>query len=160
MGLQSASGGLTKSKLELATAVPGDVVAGKTFYAGDKELQTGLIPNYGHEPLGSKCGTYNPGDGVRFYIYLPNADTDTESQGGFLTRSVCINANTAANRLKNDGIINATCVWAGRCWANGVANGSGWNDDTFSYRRYNSGERIGYKGPGGYGNLRVAFVSI
>ena len=99
MGLQSASGGLTKSKLELATAVPGDVVASKTFYAGDKELQTGLIPNYGHEPLASKCEIYNPGSGNRLYLYLPNADTDTESRGGFLTRSVCVSAGTAANAL-------------------------------------------------------------
>lgn len=50
MGLQSASGGLTKSKLALATAVPGDVVAGKTFYAGDKELQTGSISNKSAHP--------------------------------------------------------------------------------------------------------------
>lgn len=43
MGLQGAGSGLSKGKLQLATAVPGDVVAGKTFYAGDKDLKTGIL---------------------------------------------------------------------------------------------------------------------
>lgn len=37
----NAGGGLSNSKLALATAVPSDVTSGKTFYAGDKELKTG-----------------------------------------------------------------------------------------------------------------------
>jgi hypothetical protein len=36
-----AGGGLTKSKLSLATATPEQVFGGYTFYAGDKTLQTG-----------------------------------------------------------------------------------------------------------------------
>lgn len=39
----NAGGGLSKSKLALATAVPSNVQAGKTFYAGDKELKTGTL---------------------------------------------------------------------------------------------------------------------
>lgn len=66
MGLQSASGGLTKSKLELATAVPGDVVAPATFYAGDKDLKTGTLQDLGYEPQGNGCALYN--DNV--YIYF------------------------------------------------------------------------------------------
>ena len=43
-GLMTASSGLTKSKLALATAVPGDVVAPKSFYAGgSKDLKTGTL---------------------------------------------------------------------------------------------------------------------
>lgn len=99
MGLQSASGGLTKSKLQLATAVPGDVVAGKTFYAGDKDLKTGSIPDYGYEPFASKIGTYNPGDGNRLYLYLPNADTSTQSLGGKITRSLCYPKREVTNIL-------------------------------------------------------------
>lgn len=128
MGLMSAGGGgLTNSKLALATAEPSDVVLGKTFYAKDKVLKTGSA--------------------------------------------------------------TPKCVWAGRCWANGVANGSGystnggyctggkgtydswinagltgyyavWIDDGFSYRKYNAGERIAYRGPGQYGSVRAAFVSV
>lgn len=44
MGLMTASGGLTKSKLRLATAMPRDVVVPATFYAGgSKELQAGSL---------------------------------------------------------------------------------------------------------------------
>lgn len=44
MGLMSAGGGgLTNSKLALATAEPEDVISGKTFYAGGKEMKTGTI---------------------------------------------------------------------------------------------------------------------
>lgn len=38
----SAGGGLSKSKLALATATAADVASGKTFYAGDKTLKTGV----------------------------------------------------------------------------------------------------------------------
>ena len=44
MGLMTASGGLTKRKLALADAVPEDVVAPKSFYAGgSKDLKTGTL---------------------------------------------------------------------------------------------------------------------
>jgi len=39
----NAGGGLSKSKLALATATTSNVLAGKTFYAGDKELKTGTF---------------------------------------------------------------------------------------------------------------------
>ena len=43
-GLMTASSGLTKRKLALADAVPGDVVAPKSFYAGgSKDLKTGTL---------------------------------------------------------------------------------------------------------------------
>lgn len=38
-----AGGGLGTSKLALATATAEDVLTGKTFYAGDKELKTGTL---------------------------------------------------------------------------------------------------------------------
>ena len=37
----AAGGGLSNAKLALATAKPADVLAGKTFYAGDKIKKTG-----------------------------------------------------------------------------------------------------------------------
>ena len=40
-------GGLSNSKLAEATATEADVLAGKTFYAGDKELKTGTASGYG-----------------------------------------------------------------------------------------------------------------
>lgn len=43
-----SGGGLSNSKLALATAKEEDVTSGKTFYSGDKELKTGsYINNYG-----------------------------------------------------------------------------------------------------------------
>lgn len=42
----SETTGLTNSKLSIATATPSDVLEGKTFYSGDKTLQTGILPDY------------------------------------------------------------------------------------------------------------------
>lgn len=47
MGLMTASGGLSNSKLALANAGTEDVLSGKTYYAGDKNLKTGDMPNNG-----------------------------------------------------------------------------------------------------------------
>ena len=41
------STGLTSSALSLTTAIPSDVISGKTFYAGDKNLKTGTMVNRG-----------------------------------------------------------------------------------------------------------------
>lgn len=41
--LLQPGGGLTKSKLALADATAGDVLSGKKFYAGDKEIKTGTF---------------------------------------------------------------------------------------------------------------------
>lgn len=58
MGLMSAGGGgLTNSKLALATAEPSDVISGKTFYSGDKTLKTGqvvAVPVYGFSCTGGR----------------------------------------------------------------------------------------------------------
>ena len=47
MALMTASGGLSNSKLALANAGTEDVLSGKTYYAGDKNLKTGDMPNNG-----------------------------------------------------------------------------------------------------------------
>lgn len=66
MGLQSASGGLTKSKLELATAVESEVSQGKTFYAGDKNLKTGTLVERGTAQNAGGIGS--GGSGSSAYI--------------------------------------------------------------------------------------------
>lgn len=67
MGLQSASGGLTKSKLELATAVESEVSQGKTFYAGgSKDLKTGTLVERGTAQNAGGIGS--GGSGSSAYI--------------------------------------------------------------------------------------------
>ena len=55
----SAGGGLSKMKLALATATDAEVLAGKSFYAGDKIIKKGTMPNQG-----SWGTTINPGSSV------------------------------------------------------------------------------------------------
>ena len=52
----SAGGGLSKTKLALANAAESDVLSGKRFYAGDKIIKEGKMPN-----RGSWGTTINPG---------------------------------------------------------------------------------------------------
>lgn len=52
----SAGGGLSKTKLALANAAESDVLSGKRFYAGDKIIKEGRMPN-----RGAVDTTINPG---------------------------------------------------------------------------------------------------
>lgn len=52
----SAGGGLSKTKLTLANAAESDVLSGKRFYAGDKIIKEGKMPN-----RGSWGATLSPG---------------------------------------------------------------------------------------------------
>lgn len=67
MGRMGASGGLTKSKLELATAVESEVSQGKTFYAGgSKDLKTGTLVERGTAQNAGGIGS--GGSGSSAYI--------------------------------------------------------------------------------------------
>lgn len=107
MGLQSTSGGLTKSKLALATADPSAVMEGFTFYSGDKNLKTGIIPdrntvgknacigmneNYPDVALsqGSQLQTTNALDGNTYVaMQPPYGSYFGQSYVGVLRRDVC-----------------------------------------------------------------------
>lgn len=45
MSMMSSGGGLNNSKLALATAQENEVLAGKTFYSGSKDIKTGSMIN-------------------------------------------------------------------------------------------------------------------
>lgn len=55
--LISPSSGLSNSDLAKANAGTGDVIAGKTFYAGIKTLKTGTMANHG-----AWSGTFSGGN--------------------------------------------------------------------------------------------------
>lgn len=89
-----------------------------------------------------------------------------------------------------DALGGVKCVWAGRCWSNGYAGGSGysangsyctggngsydswinagkdgyyavWENDTFSFKYYTAGTRIGHCSPDNkYPTYRAAYVYI
>lgn len=64
--LMNPGGGLTKSKLELATAVESEVSQSKTFYAGDKNLKTGTLVERGTAQNAGGIGS--GGSGSSAYI--------------------------------------------------------------------------------------------
>ena len=59
LALMESAGGLTGGKLALADAETGDVLSGKKFYAEDKTLKTGTMPDNGAVEL-----TVAPGQSV------------------------------------------------------------------------------------------------
>lgn len=67
MGLMTASSGLTKRKLALATATPDKVSADATYYAGDKTLKTGTLVERGQYQIG---GTGSGGSGMDKYFAI------------------------------------------------------------------------------------------
>ena len=79
MGLQSASGGLSKSKLEQATAVPADVVAPATFYAGDKELKAGTLQEMSSITDSVSFAT----DSAKLYFRIPHGAYRTDGVAGY-----------------------------------------------------------------------------
>lgn len=131
------------------------VISGATFTSIAGVNIEGQIPDYGHEPLAKRVGRYNPGDGDRIYLYLQNSDTDTQSLGGRIERSICAPINDVINALpggnrgnwgttinpggsvtipqgyhSGGGVVRANgstfgCERAGHCQANGYANGAG-----------------------------------
>nr|DAE23923.1 MAG TPA: hypothetical protein [Myoviridae sp. ctool15] len=66
MGLMTASSGLTKRKLALATATPDKVSADATYYAGDKTLKTGTLVERGTNQNAGDIGA--GGSGSSAYI--------------------------------------------------------------------------------------------
>lgn len=77
--LMNPGGGLTKSKLLLADAVPGDVVAGKNFYAGDKDLKTGTLQEMSSITDSVSFGT----DSAKLYFRIPHGAYRTDAVAGY-----------------------------------------------------------------------------
>lgn len=87
--------GLSNSKLELATSSAGDVIYGKTFYAGDKTLRTGA--------LNLSNGTATEADvlsGKTFYAGSTSIRTGTLNLGSKVS-IVQINQPPVGNEYRN-----------------------------------------------------------
>ena len=66
----SQSSGLSSGKLKNATATSSDVISGKTFYAGDKNLKTGTLVDRPNDVQCPVVTQYDPGTGF-VYLALP-----------------------------------------------------------------------------------------
>lgn len=180
-------GALSKSNLDLATAVAGDVIVGKTFYSGDKNIKTGSMNDYPaqNDPVsvgndGSylyariQQGAYRTSAGTGYpEIKISNDDAILSLPGGnrgawsstYSGSNVTIpqgyhngsgsvgvaggnrgNWGTTINQggsvtipqgyHAGGGVVRANsvtpgCERAGACWANGYANGSGWQGSAY-----------------------------
>lgn len=80
MGLMDPSGGLSGGKLALANATPGDVIAGKTFYSGNKELKTGTLVERG-SIIDSISSGSEPGLNDIYVRFPPGAYRTNASSG-------------------------------------------------------------------------------
>ena len=116
MGLMTASSGLTNRKLALADAVPGDVVAPKSFYAGgSKDLKTGTLVERAAITTATSISSARTGQP---YFRFPQGAYRTNASSGYpeVTASRA-NILTAMN-------LNFSGNW--ECIAFGGHMGSGW----------------------------------
>lgn len=88
MALMTASGGLSNGKLALANAEVGDVLSGKTFYAGDKLVKSGTMPNNGAWSI-----SLNAGDSITVPLGYHNG-TGKVSVRDFNSRPVSLRFGT------------------------------------------------------------------
>ena len=74
-------GGLSNKKLSSATALPENVLSGKTFYAGDKTIKTGTMPNRSDVSRPTK---YQATDGAHLYSWIPYGYCSNYDSNGHL----------------------------------------------------------------------------
>ena len=172
-------GGLSNSKLARATATASNVLSGKTFYSGDKTLKTGSISSKGAESVTLNANTTSKTFNTSGKYCTGNMTVSTSTKAA---ESVTLNPggsktfDTAGKLCTGNmsvSVNHANAVFAGKCWANGYANGGGatgssyctaghgtydgwlttnvagyyaiWNtSDDFSFNYYNAGVRIAY----------------
>lgn len=122
-------GGLGLSKLAAATATAAHVLSGKTFYAGDKTLKTGTMPNQG-----AKTAALNAGGSYTIPQGWHNG------KGKVTANSLA--SQTSAN-AENGDIISGKTAWVNGSKRTGTLQDLGWrpkgtgctlyNDDVYIY---------------------------
>lgn len=93
--MMAPGGGLSGGKLALADAETGDVLAGKTYYAGDKELKTGTLA------LANATATESD---------VRSGKTFFAGNGSLKTGSCELSANTTSRYLRGAGAYSTTCI--------------------------------------------------
>lgn len=131
----SAGGGLSNSKLKLATATANDVVSGKTFYAGDKTIKTGTS-------LGNKFKeTFNNLSGATKVLVWTNPNPNSPWPGGtikisgqhYAAYSIMFKryATTDSGDVSSHiAVMGASCYGSGNGYTRrvSVGNGTVWID--------------------------------
>lgn len=152
----SPSIGVSPASLKEATATPDKVASGSTFFAGDSEMKTGTMPLYEYGRSSSidvddndlilkkiPSGFYNEGSDSGQYPQARASKEDVANAIG-LTPDVLKSGTTI---LGVDGTLASSykVVFAGRIWAPGYANGSGFDTSSFgSYNMYATGQKGTY----------------
>ena len=114
----NAGGGLSNSKLKLATAAESDVVSGKTFYAGDKTLKTGELKGHVTSPTLSQNapqGIVTTWDAYKGTAFPYNHENGADTQY-FVRCTGATVAKLASNKIRVT--VNAYGGW--KLWDNVV----------------------------------------
>lgn len=135
--MMSSGGGLNNSKLALATAQENEVLAGKTFYAGSKEIKTGSMTNNGAWGATVNAGGsvtipqgYHSGGGkvtannLSNIVYITRSGI-ADSQGTSLSTSVNGSSNYRALLIfigQPTSNSPSVSISGGSCWRVGTLN--------------------------------------
>lgn len=142
MALMTASGGLSNGKLALATAGTADVLAGKTYYAGDKEIKTGTMTNQGAWsstvgqgesvtiPKGYHNGTGKVSAKAQKTVFLGYAGTASNAWST-LSYNVKSNYPSIYNKLTRANFYAVPYRWEGNSTDRSANNGT--SGDNISY---------------------------
>lgn len=137
----SAGGGLSKMKLALANAAESDVLSGKRFYAGDKIIKEGRMPN-----RGSWGSTIDPGSSVNVPAGYHDGNGQVTANRAYttvylgqqtaywtnFTYNVKSHYGSIYNKLSRSNFYTVPYAWRGNCIEQ-AASGSGACADYVSY---------------------------
>lgn len=163
--LLQPGGGLTKSKLALADATAGDVLSGKKFYAGDKVIKTGTVPN-----RGAVSEAIYPGDSYKIPIGYHNGNGRVTAKRSYktvylgqqtaywtdFTYNVKSHYGSIYDKLSRSNFYTVPYAWSGNCIEQ-AASGSGACADYVSYNAKTGMLTVGAQA---YGKAGVFISSV
>ena len=138
--------GISKSLLDQVTATASDVKSGVVYIDSDGVIQTGTLS------LSGNATTSQVLSGRTYYSNSWTKQTGTMTDRGAVTTSINPGSSYTIPAGYHNGSGKVTAnkssakiVYAGNIWANGYANGSGYNVNTFGAEgNYCTGEKGTY----------------